>query len=109
MESVMKKSIFTVFGLAFGLSACGHRATTDMGQSLYRDAFNMCAHSRAVIEHFASYAALGGHCGCRAYYIAQHTTFDEYRDMVRAEFETGLTKISARVLNAAERYCESNQ
>jgi hypothetical protein len=103
----MKQSIILIF-VACALGACGHQAATDMGQSLYGDFFRQCAHSRAVIEHFKSYREISDHCGCRAYYVSQNTTFAEYRDMINAEFETGLTRVSARVLNGAERYCESN-
>ena len=88
------------------LGGCSHQASTVMGQSAYNDYFRMCAHSRSVLDKFESYAEAEEYCGCRAHYIAQNTTFEEYRNMVNAEFDKGLTVVSARVLNEAEKHCE---
>lgn len=90
------------------LGACGHKASTTTGQAIYNDFFSMCIRSRSVVEKFQSFADMEEYCSCRAYYLAQNTTFEEHRDMVRAEFETGLTKVSARVANEAEAHCQRN-
>lgn len=100
----MKKSILIFVGVV-ALCGCGHQVSTEMGQSEFYDYFRTCTHSRQVLDHFNSYSEMSEYCGCRARFIAQNVTFDEHRDMVRAEFETGLTRVSARVLNEAENNC----
>jgi len=100
----MKKAALTILGIA-ALGGCSYQASTDIGQSTFNENFRSCTHSRSVVENFKSYKEMDKYCNCRALYIAQNTTFEEHRDMVKAEFETGLTKVSARVLNEAENYC----
>ena len=87
------------------LGGCSYQASTVGGQQTYNDYYRLCTHSRSVVDNFKSYKEMDKYCGCRAHYLAQHTTFEEHRDMVKAEFETGLTKVSARVANEAEAYC----
>jgi hypothetical protein len=99
------KKIFCVFIGSFLLVGCSHQLSTETGQSEFYNYFHMCAHSRNVLERFNSYSELTQYCGCRARYLAQNTTFAEHRDMVRAEFETGLTVVSQRVMNDAENSC----
>ena len=100
----MQKTILILFGLSV-IGACAHQASTTMGQSVFNSYFDTCVRNRGVIEKFGSFDELADYCGCRARYIAENTTFEEHRDMVAAKFETGLTKISARVLNDAENHC----
>jgi len=100
----MKKTILTMFGIV-ALGGCSYQTSTDMGQVVFNENYRSCAHSRTVVEKFQSYKEMDKYCGCRAHYISQNVTFEEHRAMVKAEFETGLTKVSARVVNEAEQYC----
>jgi len=101
----MKKTVLTLIGIA-ALGGCSYQASTEMGQSAFNDHYHMCTHSRAVVDHFKTYKEMSNYCSCRAQYIAQNITFEEHRDMVNAEFQTGLTKVSARVANEAENNCK---
>ncbi|MCL2749217.1 MAG: hypothetical protein FWE50_04055 [Alphaproteobacteria bacterium] len=100
----MKKTILTMLGIV-ALAGCSYQASTDMGQTIYNENYRSCIHSRSVVDSFRTYKEMDKYCGCRAYYISQNVTFEEHRDMVVAEFQTGLTKVSARVMNEAEKYC----
>lgn len=99
------KKIFPLLFIGVGLVGCGHQASTKMGELMYDDYFKMCVGSNVMMEWFTSYRDIGEYCGCRAYYISQNVTLAEYRDMINAEFDTGRSYVSARILNQAELYC----
>jgi hypothetical protein len=101
----MRKLSLIALGIVV-LGGCSYQASTVMGQSTYDDYFTMCTHNRDTVNRFESYNEMADYCDCRAHYIAQNTTYAEHRDMVLGEFKTGLTTVSARVLNGAEKYCE---
>ena len=100
----MRKTVLTMIGIAV-LGGCSYQASTEMGQSTFYDNFRSCTHSRSVVDTFKSYKEMNEYCSCRAHYLAQNTTFEEHRDMVKAEFDKGLTVVSARVANEAEEHC----
>ena len=100
----MRKTVLTMIGIAV-LGGCSYQASTEMGQSTFNEYFHDCTHSRSVLDHFNSYKEMAAFCSCRAHYIAQNMTFEEHRDMVRAEFDKKLTKVSAKVLDDAEAHC----
>lgn len=108
-QRIKMKIIFLAFCVCMILVGCGYQKASPMGEFVYNNYFKMCALSNMVTERFTSYSDINKYCGCRAYYISQNVTFPEYRDMINAEFETGLTRVSARVLNNAELYCNKKQ